>query len=327
MHLQSEKKFTALSFFSGGGLLDYGMKEYFDFIWANELNPQPALCYKHNVENHIVVGDIESIIDHTPSALPEVDVAVGGPPCFDFTSNNTAGKGQQGEHGKLIWAYFNGIKLVKPKAIIFENVIGLYKKHRSTLDELLNSFRAIGYQISLGSLNAETFGVAQSRDRLFIVGIRKDLGFTFRFPQPPHVHKTVRDALSDLPAPTAVNQPILVPNHVVTWTSPTPERIHDLMLHPRNQWIGARRLQWDNVSPMIGFNIGKDGRAFLHPEEDRKITVREFLRLMGVDDSFVIPDTVKITNQYKLIGNGVAVPVARALAETLHQQLRDALSN
>uniref|UniRef100_A0A8R1INJ5 DNA (cytosine-5-)-methyltransferase n=2 Tax=cellular organisms TaxID=131567 RepID=A0A8R1INJ5_CAEJA len=73
---------------------------------------------------------------------------------------------------------------------------------------------------------------------------------------------------------------------------------------------------------MIGFNIGKDGRAFLHPDQDRRITVREFLRLMGFDDSFVIPDEVNLTNQYKLVGNGVALPVAKALGQSIEQQLR-----
>lgn len=318
--LQNEKKFTALSCFSGGGLLDYGLMDSFDIVWANELHAQPALCYKHNIGEHIVVGDFEQVL--TQSSLPTVDVVVGGPPCFDYTSNNIAARGQFGRHGKLVWAYLEGIKRIQPKAFLFENVLGLYQRYKSALQDLIDAFEEYGYIITVGTLNASDFGVAQSRSRIFIVGIRKDLNFSFQFPRPPYIHKTVGEAIGDLPFPTELHQRIHIPNHVVTWTSPTPERIHDLIEHPRNQWVGVRRLDWNSISPMIGFNIGKDGRAFLHPVQDRRITVREFLRLMGFDDSFVIPDDVKLTNQYKLIGNGVAFPVAKVLGQSIDHQLR-----
>ncbi|WP_063892688.1 DNA cytosine methyltransferase [Paenibacillus sp. Leaf72] len=321
--IEQQPKLSCCSFFSGAGCLDLGFKEEFEIIWANEINASAAACYMHNVADHILVEDIEKI---PPWQIPSCDVYIGGPPCIDFSSNGK-GDGETGETGKLVWDYQNKIKYNRPKAFVFENVLGLSNRHKHTLDRMIQGYESCGYKVTTCVLDAAHYGVAQSRKRLFVVGIRDDLGFKYEFPSGDSGSKSVRDAISDLPLPTKVDEIENVPNHIATWTSPTPERLLDVIATSRNQWRGMRRLVWDKLSPTITSHISKDGREHLHPEENRRLTVRECLRLMGVEDSFVIPNRIKLSQQYRMVGNAVAVPVARAIAQSLNIQLKGGYKN
>lgn len=124
--------------------------------------------------------------------------------CQDYSVAGT-GAGENGERGKLVWAYLRIIEAKRPKAFIFENVKGLTtKKHRPTFDALLARFEEIGYRVSWRLINAWDYGVAQKRERVFIVGIREGLGFTYEFPEPsPEDYRTkvLRDVIGDLPEP------------------------------------------------------------------------------------------------------------------------------
>lgn len=319
--MQRFGKPTVSSFFSGMGGLDLGLKDLFEIHWANEINPQAALCYEANIGSHVHVGDITQI--------PLFDIApahgfIGGPSCVDFSSDGT-NRGEHGQHGKLVWTYQEITRAIKPEFFLFENVLGLIHRHPMTFERLLAGYKQMGYNISWAVLDAADFGVAQSRKRVFIAGIREDLGFYYRFPLPSKKKTTVREAISTLPVPETIGARERVlgafPNHTVTWESPTPERIIDLIQYPRNQRRGIRRLQWDKQCPTITAHIAKDGREFLHPEENRRITVREALRLSGFPDHFLLPAKVPLSWQYRCVGNCVAYPVALALAKGMYQQL------
>ncbi|WP_082452123.1 DNA cytosine methyltransferase [Paenibacillus ihuae] len=327
MFAQSDKKFTVCSIFSGGGLFDFGFKQNFDIVWANEMSMPAAICYQANIGNHVQVGDLTTI---KPSDIPHADGYIGGPPCIDFSSTGS-NRGELGNTGRLIWVYYELIKIKKPKFFIYENVLGMANRHPQTLSRLIQAFEEAGYNLSSEILNASSFGTPQSRERIFIAGIRKDLGFTFKFPVPCMKKLTVREAIGDLPQPenACSGERVLgsFPNHVATWESPTPERIVDVIQNPRSQWRGMRRLSWDALSPTLTAHIAKDGREHLHPEESRRITVREALRLMAVPDCFVIPAKVPLSHQYRIVGNGIAFPVATALASAMRVQLETWISS
>ncbi|WP_327204685.1 DNA cytosine methyltransferase [Paenibacillus terrae] len=210
------------------------------------------------------------------------------------------------------------IKAKKPLAFLFENVVGLARKHKLTLLKLISHFDKLGYQVSWKVLNASDFSTAQHRERVFFVGIRKDLKFKFCFPDVSfNNRKTVEDVIGDLPEADGT-----FPNHYATWTSPTPQRIYDVMENPRpNQFRGMRRLQKDGISPTLTAHISKDGREYLHPSKDRRLTVRECLRIMGMPDTYVFPEKMLLTHQYRATGNGVAYNVGHALAKALYNQL------
>lgn len=318
---ERSKKLSVCSFFAGGGLLDYGFMDDFDIIWANELNPAAGACYRANIGDHIRICDLTKV---ELSDIPFSDGFIGGPPCIDFSSTG-ANRGEFGSTGKLIWVYFELIKARLPKFFIFENVMGLAIRHKQTLSCLLRSFEEAGYNVTSETLDAVAFGVAQQRKRVIIAGVRKDLGFSFKFPVPSHIKSSVRDAIGDLPKPTHASSRERVlgsfPNHVVTWNSPSPERIVDVIQNPRSQWRGMRRLSWDAPSPTLTAHIAQDGREHLHPVEHRRITVREGLRLMSVPDDFVIPANVPLSHQYRIVGNGIAYHVAKALAFEMNAQI------
>lgn len=319
--MQRFEKPTVSSFFSGMGGLDYGFKDLFDIHWANELNPHAARIHRANIGGDLQVGDITQV---PMSNIAPATGFIGGPSCVDFSSDG-ANRGEHGDHGRLVWVYQEITRKLQPEFFLFENVTGLVQRHPLTFERLLTGYARIGYNVSWCMLNAADFGVAQQRNRVFIAGIRRDLGFHFRFPLPPKIKQTVRDAISNLPDPDIIGPRARIlgsfPNHTVTWESPTPERIMDVILNPRNQRRGMRRLEWDKPSPTITAHIAKDGREFLHPIENRRITIREALRLSGFPDSFIMPADVPLSAQYRCVGNCVAYPVASALAKAMYQQL------
>lgn len=319
--MQNINKPTISSFFSGMGGLDYGFKDLFNIQWANESNPHAASCYTANIGPHIRVGDITEI---PLNEIPSSTGFIGGPTCIDYSSDG-ANRGESGEHGKLVWVYLEMIRNLLPEFFLFENVAGLFDRHFRTFQKLLDHYEKTGFNVSWAILNASHFGVAQNRKRVFIAGIRKDLGFHFKFPYPPMIKRSVQDAFHNLPSPDTIGARERVlgsfPNHTATWESPTPARIQDVILFPRNQRRGMRRLEWDRPSPTITAHISKDGREFLHPVENRRITVREALRLSGFPDNFILPASIPLSAQYRCIGNCVAYPVASALAKSMYQQL------
>lgn len=199
---QPENGFAAAELFCGGGLMAVGMKESgFNIVYANDFDKRAVQAYRHNLGDHVVHADITTI---DPDEIPDVDVIAGGPPCQDYSVAGK-GEGENGERGKLVWAYLRVIDRKQPKAFIFENVKGLIgKRHRHTFDALIEKFNEIGYTVSWKLINAWDYGVAQKRERVFIVGIRKDLDFSFVFPEPnPEDVRTrvLRDVIGDLPEP------------------------------------------------------------------------------------------------------------------------------
>lgn len=194
--------FTVAELFCGGGLMTAGLKTAgFNLVWANDFDKNAVKAYRHNFGDYVVHEDITKI---DPADIPDVDIIAGGPPCQDYS---VAGKGagEKGERGRLVFTYLDIIKAKRPKAFIFENVKGLInKRHRHTFEKLLEEFHRIGYVASWKLINAWDYGVAQKRERVFIVGIRKDLGFIYEFPAPDPADyrtKVLRDVIGDLPDP------------------------------------------------------------------------------------------------------------------------------
>lgn len=157
---------TSIELFAGGGLMRLGIEHAgFKTIWANDFDKNAVRAHTHNFgEGACTLGDITQ----TPiESIPDADIIVGGPPCQDYS---VAGKGagEDGERGKLVWRYLEIIEAKRPKAFLFENVKGLAtKKHRHTLDALIEKFGEIGYNVSWRIINAWGYGVAQKRESIY----------------------------------------------------------------------------------------------------------------------------------------------------------------
>lgn len=204
---------TAVELFAGGGLMRLGVEHAgIKTIWANDFDKHACRAHEHNFGvGSILQGDITQI---SLDDIPNADIVIGGPPCQDFSIAGK-GAGEEGERGKLVWRYLEIIAAKKPKAFLFENVKGLtQKKHRHTLDALLVKFEEIGYDVTWRIISAWDYGVAQTRERVFIVGIRKDMGMAYKWPQTEFLttgyRPVLRDAIGDLPEPGLKLRPIEV---------------------------------------------------------------------------------------------------------------------
>jgi DNA (cytosine-5)-methyltransferase 1 len=345
---------TVAELFAGGGLMAVGLRAAgYDLVWANDFDRNAVKAYRHNLGDHIVHGDITAI---DPADIPDTDVIAGGPPCQDYSVAGT-GAGENGERGKLVWAYLRIIEVKRPKAFIFENVKGLItKKHRPTFDALLAKFEEIGYNVSWRLINAWDYGVAQKRERVFIVGIRNDIGFTYEFPEPsPEDYRTkvLRDVIGDLPEPgiplTNVQQAFLdrnplsvAKNRPVTMDEPSrtlPAVLHKgvpyglfyppnhvqtqvTTVKPHQRLSNQRGYVADMDGPGRTVNTCRWDHAEIHPQQPRRFTVRECLRIQSVPDWYVLPDDISLSAQYRIVGNGVASRVAYLLGIALAEQFR-----
>ncbi len=210
-----------------------------EFVFANEFAPQAVAAFEKNYGDDIpmIAGDICGITDKEIEERlngEEVDVIIGGPPCQSFS---TVGQRKYDERAKLSNQYLRLLEKIKPKMFLFENVKGIlsmreifykedengnpiYKeveKHRGentfikkeqeverygdlVMDVLKREFDRIGYDISYKTMVAADFGVPQNRERVFIIGVRKDLSLKWEFPEGTCDEPlSIFDAISDLP--------------------------------------------------------------------------------------------------------------------------------
>lgn len=216
--------------FSGAGGLTFGFKYRIrkdtfvknrqnTILFANEYANQTAQAFHNNFPDIPLINDditnitIESITDMNVD-LENIDLVIGGPPCQSYS---TVGKRQYDKRAKMYREYIRLLGILKPKMFIFENVTGLLSmkndNDKPVLDDIKNMFADINgdgqlsYAIKQKVLNAKNYGVPQSRDRVFIVGIRQDLDIDcWEFPKEKYgdgrgklPYLTVEDAISDLP--------------------------------------------------------------------------------------------------------------------------------
>lgn len=362
---QPSNGLTVAEFFAGGGLMAVGFKAAgYNIVWANDFDPaqnakkeQPQVTtYKHNIGSHILQKDVMEL---TLEEIPNTDIIAGGPPCQDYSVAGS-GAGEDGDKGKLVWTYLDIIKGKQPKAFMFENVKGLIqKKHKHTFEALLEQFGAAGFNVSWKLISAWDYGVAQKRERVFIVGIRKDLGFTYKFPEPKAEDfqtQVLRDVIGDLPEPCAGELPKSAfteyknfdsANDGATWDDPSwTIRAGTITGQP---WHPSKYDNHDDKSfwtPPAGseYSYGQANRVQSmeqpsntipahhnsgqpqHPTQaPRRFTVRECLRIQSVPDWYVIPQGVSLSAQYRIVGNGVASRVAWYLSKALAEQLKAAI--
>ena len=161
-----------ISLFSGAGGLDIGaIKAGAHIVFANDMMKDACLTYKENIGEHIVQGDINSLMGEIEK-INNPDLVIGGPPCQGFS---VAGKmDANDERSQLIWTYVNVIATTKPRAFIMENVkaLGTLKKWEKIRRKLLSQLCSLGYSVNFVVLNATDYNVPQTRERIFVIGIK-----------------------------------------------------------------------------------------------------------------------------------------------------------
>ena len=186
------KHIRTISLFSGCGGSDFALTQLgYKIVWANDNCEVACRTYEDNIGSVIECGDIEDFA----SFLPFADLMVGCYPCQGFTQG---GRRDSGDSINYLYKHFDRVlRAVGPKAFVVENVNGMaYGENRELLNNQICRYRLAGYRVQWQVLNAQEHGVAQDRRRVFIVGIRSDLDFQYKFPEARYGGDSGRKPLS-----------------------------------------------------------------------------------------------------------------------------------
>lgn len=199
-------KYKIMDLFAGVGGLSYGFSKLpeFEILAANEIEKDIATAYSLNHPGVAMINcDIHDLTEEMlAKALKgeQVDIVVGGPPCQSYS---TLGKRQMDDRANLFLQYKRVLKLLKPRAFVFENVVGLLSMDKGRLFKQIQAeFEALGYALKFQVLDAVDYGVPQHRERVILVGFRGEN--RFEYPLPTHgeglkPYVTLRQAIGDLP--------------------------------------------------------------------------------------------------------------------------------
>lgn len=302
-------KWKVASLFSGCGGMDLGFVGGFDFlgkrytknpfqiVWANEINPAACKTYKKNL-GAVVQADINDVIDEIPK---DIDVVIGGFPCQDISINGKM-KGIAGERSGLYTAIVNAVRMRHPKAFVVENVGSLLmKKNEGSFKKIMEDFGSLGYQVNFHLYDASEYGVPQTRERVFIVGLQD--GFQPFVPPQPSVTTpiTAEEAIRDL--------------ECRDWD---PDFSHIWSKAKQSGEQGNRRL----VADRPGYTIRAEchGNIQFHYKLPRRISMREAARIQSFPDTFSFVCGLRETERQ--IGNAVPPVLAWHLAHTLAETLQ-----
>ncbi len=318
--------FTAIDLFAGGGGFSRGFKETgFRITAAVENNPPVAKTYKVNFPSTVVIADdVKDVMASTLKDLAgvgpgDVDVVIASPPCEPFTPTNKRRMPDPEDRilmdpiGQL---YLHAIRLIgemKPKLFFIENVSGVAEGPIRTIIE--RELRKAGYQrVYFNVLRSEQYGVPSERVRVFVSNV--ELRLERRQPIP------VMEALKNLPPPGSP----WPPNHDAP--QPLPRRVERKV--PKLRWgralilfegAGGRRFRnYIRLDPNRPAPTVMGSSRFIHPFEDRLLTVREQARLMGFPDYHIFLGGRD--SQYNMVGEAVPVPLAKAIAEFAISELK-----
>jgi DNA (cytosine-5)-methyltransferase 1 len=341
MKIQPERNYKSLELFAGAGGLAIGMeKAGFDSVLLNEIDKDACKTLRTNRPQwNVAEGDV-SQVDFS-GYRDKIDLLSGGFPCQAFSY---AGKklGFEDTRGTLFFEFARAVQETNPKVILAENVRGILKhENGKTIEIITDIIDELGYTlVSPRVLKAVFYQVPQKRERLILVGIRKDLAkqVEFRWPSPYSRIMTMKDALkagelfkTDVPSSPGQTYPkrkaeilSLVPPGGY-WRDLPDELQREYM--QKSYFLGggktgmARRLAWDEPSLTLTCAPAQKQTERCHPEETRPLTVREYARIQTFPDDWHFSGSV--TSQYKQIGNAVPVNLAYAISRSLVALLND----
>ena len=307
-------KAKAVSLFSGCGGSDTGLANAgFEVIFANDIAPYAKKLYEANLpETDYQCCDVGEI-----RSFPEADLLVGCYPCQGFSQGGARVSDRRINY--LYRDFDRALRQVKPKAFIVENVSGM---RRSDFGHLLRNqvvrFRMAGYKVTHDLLDAVNYGVAQERSRIFIVGIRSDLGFRYTFPVPTHTQvgpercSTIADALAGMPDwpegeffDDKFHWYYMSRNRRRNWSEPS----KTIVSHPRHMPLHP-------ISPEL-IRVHTDKWIWSSDAPRRRFSYREAACLQGFGSDFEFPEGGTMREKYEAVGNAVPPPLFQAVAEAL----------
>lgn len=303
----------AVSLFSGCGGSDLALLQSgFDVLWANDIWDLACQTYQDNVSSPTIEhGDIRDF-----DTFPNAELLVG---CYPCTGYSQGGKRASDAPVNFLYRQFDRVlRKIQPRAFVVENVNGMaYGENQTLLNNQLRRYRLGGYRVAWQVLDAKDYGLAQTRRRIFLVGVRSDQDFVYEFPRPTrgpnkrwpyNSQKVVIGELPIWPGRTYCREPLhwyyLSRNRRADWDSPSPCIVghwRHVPLHP--------------VSPPLK-NVGKDAWAFVENRGARRLSYVECALLQGFPRAWKF-QRGRLRDRFQLIGNAVPPPLFKAVLRPL----------
>ena len=336
------RDFTAIDLFSGCGGLTLGLKRAgFRVLAAIEIERTAVETYRQNHSEVIVKKrNIKRIAAYELLAelqlrRGQLDLLAGCPPCqgFSILRTQNGAKSTDDDRNDLVYEMLRFARVFRPKAVMMENVPKL--RDHPSFDDLCQKLRRLGYKLTHEVKDAAEYGVPQRRKRLIVLA---GLGFEIPLASESGNLNTVRgairrlrqagasgDELHDLPERRA--------ERVLQLIRQIPKNGGSRGDLPREQQLKCHqrqdgfydiygRMAWDGVAPTItsGCHNPSKGR-FLHPEEDRAITLREAALLQSFPETYRFPVSAGKEAIALMIGNALPPEFVRRHAEQIHKTL------
>ena len=352
--------YNIIDLFAGVGGLTFGFSKLpqFNIIAANEIEKDISIAYKLNHPNvemfNCDINYLTEDILHETLKNTKIDVAVGGPPCQSYS---TLGKRRMDDRANLFMQYRRVLSILRPRAFVFENVVGILSMDNGRLFKQIQSeFEKLGYELKHKVLDAVDFGVPQHRERVILVGFKEKNNF--KYPEPTHgkglrPYVTLKEAIGDLPeiksGERKTNYLCGISNdflefvrgnageYVTEHSSPkNGEHLIRIMkalkdgqtkndlpeeIRPKSGYGNTyAKLWWDKPSTTITRNFAcPSSSRCIHPRDSRAMSIREGARLQSFPDEYQFygSDGMKRLE----IGNAVPPILSVAIAEQMLKAL------
>lgn len=334
-----ENSYSVVELFAGAGGLAIGLENAgLKCVALNEIDKYACQTLRTNRPNwNVLEGDIKNF--NFSTFKNKVDVVTGGFPCQAFSY---AGKklGLNDARGTLFYEFARVVQEINPAICLGENVRGLLSHDNGkTLQGMISVLDEIGYKVvPVQVLKAINYRVPQKRERLILIGIRKDIDLNYEYPKPHSKIFTLKDALkkgelfkSDVPKSDGAKYPIS--KKKVLDLVPPKGYWRDLPLDIQKEYMGgsfylgggktgmARRIGWDEPSLTLTCSPAQKQTERCHPDETRPFTVREYARIQTFPDDWIFSGP--LSQQYKQIGNAVPVNLGQEIGYSIVKFLNE----
>ena len=317
--------FKVVSLFSGCGGCDQGIIGDFVFnkihyerlpyelIYASDIDQKALNTHKLNFDcDNVVCGNI---CDIPSDQIPDHDVLIGGFPCQSFSTVNPT-KDPFDDRANLYKQMVRIAKDKQPKVIIAENVKGLMTLHKGEIfKKIRKAFEKAGYTLSYKLVNAANYGVPQKRERMIMVGFRKDLKVKFDFPEEPNADNWV-------PLSVAVPQ-LAIDEQKYYFSQKAVEGMKNAKPNmKRGLWQSLDEPCLTVTSHLAKVSLNsRDPVLLVDPQKElyRRFTSREAARIQSFPDSFEFAGSE--TDAYRQIGNAVPPVLFWYIAKQVAQYL------
>jgi DNA (cytosine-5)-methyltransferase 1 len=329
--------YKTVDLFAGIGGIRLGFEQAFgrelETVFVSEWDKHAQKTYQTNFpEPEKIAGDITGIKE---TEIPGFDICLAGFPCQAFSMAGRREGFADSYKGTCRGTLFLDVARIcehhRPKVIFCENVKGLVNHDRGkTLKIILKTFQDLGYKVYFEVLNSKNFGVAQNRERIYIVAFRNDIvSENFKFPRPNKTTQNIKDIIEKKPVEA---------KYYLSETYLETLKKHRARHEAKGNGFGYEIRDWNSIAgAVVCGGMGKERNLLIdkrqknltptthikgkiNTEHVRRMTPREWARLQGFPETYKLP--LADTHLYRQLGNSVTVKVIEQLSREILKVLQ-----